>query len=91
MGNDSKAFSNRTILKIISKIGTYSYCTPLLICVGGCATVLVVWLPIILFECVAQLVEHSTFNRRVVGSNPSTLINFCYIAGNKLKDVNYYN
>lgn len=43
MGNDSKAFSNRTILKIISKIGTYSYCTPLLICVGGCATVPVVW------------------------------------------------
>nr|DAH04949.1 MAG TPA: hypothetical protein [Bacteriophage sp.]DAM36270.1 MAG TPA: hypothetical protein [Caudoviricetes sp.]DAV93302.1 MAG TPA: hypothetical protein [Caudoviricetes sp.] len=28
---ESKAFSNRTILKIISKIGTYSYCTPLLI------------------------------------------------------------
>ena len=51
---ESKAFSNRTILKIISKIGTYSYCTPLLICVGDCATVLVVWLPIILFECVAQ-------------------------------------
>ena len=49
-----EAFSNRTILKIISKIGTYSYCTPLLICVGDCATVLVVWLPIILFECVAQ-------------------------------------
>ena len=48
MGNDSKAFSNRTILKIISKIGTYSYCTPLLICVGDCTTVLVVWLPIIL-------------------------------------------
>lgn len=48
MGNDSKAFSNRTILKIISKIGTYSYCTPLLICVGDCATILVVWLPIIL-------------------------------------------
>ena len=37
-----------TILKIISKIGTYSYCTPLLICIGDCATVLVVWLPIIL-------------------------------------------
>ena len=49
-----KAFSSRAILKIISKIGTYSYCTPLLICVGGCTTVLVVWLPIILFECVAQ-------------------------------------
>ena len=49
MGNDSKAFSNRTILKIISKIGTYSYCTPLLICVGDCDTILVVWLPIILF------------------------------------------
>ena len=49
-----KAFLSRTILKIISKIGTYSYCTPLLICVGDCATVLVVWLPIILFECVAQ-------------------------------------
>ena len=50
----TKAFSNRTILKIISKIGTYSYCTPLLICIGDCATVLVVWLPIILFERVAQ-------------------------------------
>ena len=48
MGNDSKAFSNRTILKIISKIGTYSYCTPLLICVGDCATILAAWLPIIL-------------------------------------------
>lgn len=45
---ESKAFSSRTILKIISKIGTYSYCTPLLICVGGCATVLVVWSLIIL-------------------------------------------
>ena len=53
-GERFEAFSNRTILKIISKIGTYSYCTPLLICVGDCATVLVVWLPIILFECVAQ-------------------------------------
>ena len=51
---EPKAFLSRTILKIISKIGTYSYCTPLLICVGDCATVLVVWLPIILFECVAQ-------------------------------------
>ena len=54
MIHEPKAFSSRTILKIISKIGTYSYCTPLLICVGDCATVLVVWLPIILFECVAQ-------------------------------------
>ena len=54
MIHEPKAFSSRTILKIISKIGTYSYCTPLLICVGGCTTVLVVWLPIILFECVAQ-------------------------------------
>lgn len=54
MTHEPNAFSNRTILKIISKIGTYSYCTPLLICVGDCATVLVVWLPIILFECVAQ-------------------------------------
>ena len=51
---EPQAFLSRTILKIISKIGTYSYCTPLLICVGDCATVLVVWLPIILFECVAQ-------------------------------------
>ncbi len=57
MGNDSKAFSNRTILKIISKIGTYSYCTPLLICVGDCATVLVVWLPIIL------LISYSSVGR----------------------------
>lgn len=64
---ESKAFSSRTVLKIISKIGTYSYCTPLLICVGGCTTVLVVWLPIILFECVAQLVEHRTVNRVVDG------------------------
>ena len=54
MIHEQKAFSSRTILKIVSKIGTYSYCTPLLICVGGCTTVLVVWLPIILFECVAQ-------------------------------------
>ena len=54
MIHEPKAFLSRTILKIISKIGTYSYCTPLLICVGDCATVLVVWLPIILFECVAQ-------------------------------------
>ena len=54
MTHEPKAFSSRTILKIISKIGTYSYCTPILICVGGCTTVLVVWLPIILFECVAQ-------------------------------------
>lgn len=44
---ESKAFSNRTILNIISKIGTYSYCT-LLICVGDCTTVLVVWSLIIL-------------------------------------------
>lgn len=33
------------------------------------------------------MVEHSTFNRRVVGSNPSILTNFCCIAENKLKDV----
>lgn len=45
-GERFEAFSNRTILKIISKIGTYSYCTPLLICVGDCATVLAAWLPI---------------------------------------------
>ena len=48
MTHEPKAFSNRTILKIISKIGTYSYCTPLLICVGDCATVLVAWSLIIL-------------------------------------------
>ena len=53
MTHEPKAFSNRTILKIISKIGTYSYCTPLLICVGDCATVLVVWLPIILKYIIA--------------------------------------
>lgn len=47
MGERFEAFSSRTILKIISKIGTYSYCTPLLICIGDYATVLVVWLPII--------------------------------------------
>lgn len=57
MGNDSKAFSNRTILKIIFKIGTYSYCTPLLICVGDCDTILVVWLPIIL------LISYSSVGR----------------------------
>lgn len=48
MTHEPKAFSNRTILKIISKIGTYSYCTPLLICIGDYATILAVWLPIIL-------------------------------------------
>lgn len=48
MIRESKAFSSRTILKIISKIGTYSYCTPLLIYVGGCTTILVVWSLIIL-------------------------------------------
>lgn len=48
MGERFEAFSNRTILKIISKIDTYSYCTPLLICVGDCATILAAWLPIIL-------------------------------------------
>ena len=50
---EPKAFLSRTILKIISKIGTYSYCTPLLICVGDCTTVLVVWLPIILKYIIA--------------------------------------
>ena len=53
MIHEQKAFLSRTILKIISKIGTYSYCTPLLICVGDCATVLVVWLPIILKYIIA--------------------------------------
>ena len=54
MTHEPKAFSSGTILKIISKIGTYSHCTPLLICVGDCATILAAWLPIILFERVAQ-------------------------------------
>lgn len=54
MTYEPKAFLSRTILKIISKIDTsYSYCTPLLIYVGDCTTVLVVWLPIILKYIIA--------------------------------------
>ena len=31
------------------------------------------------FEYVAQLVEHWTFNPQVLGSNPSVLMNICYL------------
>ena len=49
----SRGVYKQNFLKIISKIGTYSYCTPLLICVGDCTTVLVVWSPIILKYIIA--------------------------------------
>ena len=73
MIHEQKAFLSRTILKIISKIGTYSYCTPLLICVGDCATVLVVWLPIILKYIIAgewNGLSHMAHNHVIAGSTP---------------------
>ena len=68
---ESKAFSSRTILKFISKIGTYSYCTPLLICVGDCATVLVAWLPIIFYYRNVEKfgLSRQSHNLKVASSN----------------------
>lgn len=69
----SRGVYKQNFLKIISKIGTYSYCTPLLICVGDCTTVLVVWSPIILKYIIAgewNGLSHMAHNHVIAGSTP---------------------
>lgn len=85
MGNDSRRFQTEQLQKIFLRLVHIHIVSHLLIrwlCYSSCSMV-----ADFLFECVVQLVEHSTFNRRVVGSNPTTLTHFCYSAGNKSKDV----
>lgn len=44
------------------------------------------------FGCIAQLVlEHTTFNRVVVGSNPTTPITSALLQKINVKGMNYYN